>query len=159
YGLIPLGSIGMTVTSALLSMHGLEFVSLLIGLAALGFFGGFFIVPVSALLQRRPHPENKGGVLASANLTSFIGVFAAAAVYVLLRKLGLSVENMFLAGAVMTLGVTVYTMKLLPDAFARFVLWGLTHTVYRIKVSGRDNVPVRGGALLVCNHLSFVDAL
>lgn len=159
YGLIPLGSVGMTITAALLSAHGIGFGGLMAGLATLGFFGGFFIVPVSALLQRRPHPTNKGGVLAAANLTSFIGVFAAAGVYVGLRKAGLSVEGIFLAGAVMTLGATVYTMKLLPDAFARFVLWALTHTIYRIKVSGRENVPVRGGALLVCNHLSFVDAL
>jgi acyl-[acyl-carrier-protein]-phospholipid O-acyltransferase/long-chain-fatty-acid--[acyl-carrier-protein] ligase len=159
YGLIPLGSVGMTITSALLSTHGLGFAGLFAGLASLGFFGGFFIVPVSALLQRRPNAQNKGGVLASANLTSFIGVFVAAGVYVFLRKLGLTVEAVFLAGAVMTLAVTVYTMKLLPDAFARFILWALTHTIYRIKVSGRENIPVRGGALLVCNHLSFVDAL
>jgi acyl-[acyl-carrier-protein]-phospholipid O-acyltransferase/long-chain-fatty-acid--[acyl-carrier-protein] ligase len=159
YGLIPLGSIGMTITAALLSIPGLTFVPLSIGLAALGFFGGFFIVPVSALLQRRPDPKNKGGVLASANLTSFIGVFVAAGVYLLLRKVGLTVESVFLAGAVMTLAATIYTLWILPDAFARFVLWALTHTIYRIKVTGRENIPQRGGALLVCNHLSFVDAL
>jgi acyl-[acyl-carrier-protein]-phospholipid O-acyltransferase/long-chain-fatty-acid--[acyl-carrier-protein] ligase len=159
YGLIPLGSVGMTVTAALLGLHGLSFAALLAGLAALGFFGGFFIVPVSALLQRRPDPKNKGGVLASANLTSFIGVFAAAGVYVLLRKVGLSVQSVFLAGAVMTLATTIYTMWLLPDAFARFVLWALTHTFYRIKVTGRENVPSHGGAMLVSNHLSLIDSL
>jgi acyl-[acyl-carrier-protein]-phospholipid O-acyltransferase/long-chain-fatty-acid--[acyl-carrier-protein] ligase len=158
YGLIPLGLVGMTITSAILSLP-LGFAGLLVGLAALGFFGGFFIVPVSALLQRRPDPKNKGGVLATANLTSFMGVFAAAGVYVALRKLGLTVQGVFLAGAAMTLATTIYTLRLLPDSFARFVLWAMTHTVYRIKVIGREYVPVRGGAMLVSNHLSLVDGL
>ena len=159
YGLIPLGSVGMTVAAALLAIHGLTFHGLMAGLAALGFFGGFFIVPVSALLQRRPDPKNKGGVLAAANLTSFIGMFAAAAAYLALRQVGFTPETVFLAGAAMTLATTIYTLRILPDSFARFVLWAMTNTVYRIKATGRENVPVRGGALLVANHVSLVDAL
>jgi 1-acyl-sn-glycerol-3-phosphate acyltransferase len=159
YGLIPLGSVGMTITATILSLHGLTFAALLAGLAALGFFGGFFIVPICALLQRRPDRKDKGGVLAAANLTSSIGTFAAAGVYYLLRQAGVSVESIFLAGAAMTLAAAIYTLRILPDAFARFVLWALTHTIYRIKVTGRENIPVRGGALLVANHVSHVDAL
>ena len=59
----------------------------------------------------------------------------------------------------MTLGATIYVLWLLPDSFVRFVLWCLTHTLYRIRVDGRDNIPPKGGALFVCNHLSLVDAL
>jgi acyl-[acyl-carrier-protein]-phospholipid O-acyltransferase/long-chain-fatty-acid--[acyl-carrier-protein] ligase len=59
----------------------------------------------------------------------------------------------------MTLAATVYVLWLLPDSLLRLILWALTHTVYRIRVEGRDNIPAKGGALFVCNHLSFVDAM
>src|SRR5262249_23695901 len=60
---------------------------------------------------------------------------------------------------VLTIGTTVYVITLLPDALARLIVWFLVHTLYRIRVEGRNNIPARGGALFVCNHLSLVDAL
>ena len=66
--------------------------------------------------------------------------------------------GIFLDGAILTLVTTAYSIYLLPDSLLRFVLWVATHSVYRIRVEGRENVPERGGALLVCNHMSFVDA-
>jgi len=160
YGLIPLGSIGLTALSAVLWLPGLAFYGFATGLAFLGFFGGFYIVPISALLQQRPASENKGGVLAAANLTSFIGIFLASGVYFLLAtKARLTPSGIFLAGALMTLAGTIYLLFLLPDSLVRFVLWLLTHSLYRIRVAGRENIPQKGGALFVCNHFSMVDAL
>jgi acyl-[acyl-carrier-protein]-phospholipid O-acyltransferase/long-chain-fatty-acid--[acyl-carrier-protein] ligase len=46
-----------------------------------------------------------------------------------------------------------------PMAFVRALLWVLTHTVYRVRLVGLENVPKTGGALLVCNHLSYIDWL
>jgi acyl-[acyl-carrier-protein]-phospholipid O-acyltransferase/long-chain-fatty-acid--[acyl-carrier-protein] ligase len=158
YGLVPLGAFGLSVWSALLALPGLSLNGALAGLALLGFFGGFFIVPVSALLQHRPDREKKGEVLAAANLLSFVGVFLASGAYYLLADVaGLTPRHIFLAGGVFTLAGAVYALTLLPDAFIRFVLWALTSTVYRIRVEGRDYVPEKGGALFVCNHVSFVD--
>src|SRR5712692_7406615 len=158
YGLIPLGAIGMTVFGFLLSRRGLTTGHVRANLALLGFFGGFFAVPILALIQHRPAPERKGGVIAAANLLSFVGVFLAAGAYYLLRFY-LNPAGIFLAGAVMTLLATAFALFLLPDSLLRLVLWLLTHSIYRIKVEGRDNIPERGGALFVCNHMSMVDAL
>ena len=74
YGLIPLGALGITTFGFLLAAPGHTFVQRLLLLAALGFFGGFFIVPISALLQHRPEEQHRGGVLAAANLLSFVGI-------------------------------------------------------------------------------------
>jgi len=160
YGLIPLGAIGMTVFGFLLSRHGLTLGHVAANLALLGFFGGFFAVPINALIQHRPIPERKGGVIAAANLLSFVGVFLAAGAYYLLAS-GFHARpgGIFLAGAGMTLVATLYAVYFLPDALLRLLLWLLTHSIYRIKVEGRDNIPERGGALFVANHMSFVDAL
>src|SRR5215472_15640371 len=160
YGLIPLGAFGMTVMAALVGGLQHTFPTALITLAGLGIFGGFFAVPVNALIQHRPAADKKGGVIAAANLLSFIAGAGASGMYYLLTRFGhLNARGVFLAGAVFTLAGTIYVLYLLPDWFLRLILFFLTHTLYRIKVVGRDNVPEKGGALFVCNHMSFVDVL
>ncbi|HOX56831.1 MAG TPA: acyl-[ACP]--phospholipid O-acyltransferase [Candidatus Paceibacterota bacterium] len=160
YGLVPLGSVGITVFAAVLWHPELSFGQILATVTALGFFGGFFIVPIAAILQHRPAKGEKGAMLAAANLLSSAGLFVAAGVYwVLAVGLQLGPRGVFVMGALMTLAATVYLVWLLPDALLRFVLWLLTQTVYRIQVNGRENIPGKGGALFVCNHLSLVDAL
>jgi acyl-[acyl-carrier-protein]-phospholipid O-acyltransferase/long-chain-fatty-acid--[acyl-carrier-protein] ligase len=159
-GLIPLGAMGLTICAALMGRPASSLGGAAVNLALLGFFGGFYIVPISATLQHRPAPDQKGGVLAAANLISFIGIAAGAALYwVLSSALKLSPPEIFLVVAGLTLAAAVYLLTLLPEALLRFVLWCLTNTIYRIRIVGRDNIPAKGGALFVANHLSFADAL
>ena len=160
YGLIPLGAVGMTVFSVFLYHPGQTLLSSLIHLSLLGFFGGFFAVPVGALIQHRPAPDHKGGVIAAANLLSFVGIFLAAGAYWLFSSgFHQTPAGIFLDGALLTLFATIYSVVLLPDSLLRLVLWMLTHSLYRIRVEGRDNIPETGGALFVSNHMSFVDAM
>ncbi|MGD1210206.1 MAG: acyl-[ACP]--phospholipid O-acyltransferase [Candidatus Acidiferrales bacterium] len=159
YGLIPLGAVGMTVFGALLYSPRPTLWVAGTHLAFLGFFGGVFAVPLGALIQHRPRPEHKGGVIAAANLLSFVGIFIAAGAYYLFSSVfHQTARGIFLDGAILTLVTTAYSIYLLPDSLLRFVLWLATHSVYRIRVEGRENIPERGGALFVCNHMSFVDA-
>jgi len=188
YGLIPLGAVGMTIFGALLyfrapadflagllqrlgSGTSLRFAGSIISVAViwarlrifdlglLGVSGGLFAVPLGALIQHRPKPEEKGGVIAAANLVSFIGIALASGAYYVFRDIfHQTPEGIFLDGAILTLVTTAYSIYLLPDSLLRFVLWAATHSVYRIRVEGRENIPERGGALFVSNHMSFVDA-
>ena len=189
YGLIPLGAVGMTIFGALLYFRAPgEFLATLLqnivahtavpilgrivsvaaawarlrifDLGLLGFFGGLFAVPLGALIQHRPRPEQKGGVIAAANLVSFIGIaLASGAYYIFTDVFHQSPAGIFLDGAILTLVTTAYSIYLLPDSLVRFVLWVATHSIYRIHVEGRENIPETGGALFVSNHMSFVDAL
>jgi acyl-[acyl-carrier-protein]-phospholipid O-acyltransferase / long-chain-fatty-acid--[acyl-carrier-protein] ligase len=160
YGLIPLGSAGLTVFAVALGWPGLSFLTFAVLLALLGFFGGFFIVPIAALLQHRPDKEKRGGVLAAANLLSFVGIFLASGAYYLMATVAhLSPSQIFLASAALTFAGTIYVVILLPDALLRFGLWAITNTLYRIRVDGRENIPAKGGALFVCNHVSWMDAI
>jgi acyl-[acyl-carrier-protein]-phospholipid O-acyltransferase / long-chain-fatty-acid--[acyl-carrier-protein] ligase len=159
YGLIPLGSLGMTALGLLLALPGLTFAQVIALLAALGFAGGFFIVPINALMQHRPEESKKGGVIAAANLLSFVGVGAASGVYYLLthsRHLGPAA--IFLGTSLATLAATGYILCLLPDSLLRLLLWLITHTLYRLDVAGREHAPAKGGALLAPNHVSIADA-
>jgi acyl-[acyl-carrier-protein]-phospholipid O-acyltransferase/long-chain-fatty-acid--[acyl-carrier-protein] ligase len=160
YGLIPLGSIGMTVLGLCLAIPNLSFRSVLSFLAVLGFFGGFFIVPVSALIQHRPEESHKGSVIGTANWLSFVGIGAASSFYyVATHFLHLNPGRIFFWSALATLGATAYVLWLLPDSLLRLFLWIATHTLYRLDVAGRENVPARGGALLAPNHVSMADAV
>jgi acyl-[acyl-carrier-protein]-phospholipid O-acyltransferase/long-chain-fatty-acid--[acyl-carrier-protein] ligase len=159
YGLIPLGSLGLTAFGSLLFLDGLTYGQVGLLLALMGFSAGFFIVPISALIQRLPPDDERGGVIAASNLLSFVGIFLSSVVYFVCAFAGLYPKGIFLASAALTVGATVYVVIILPDALLRLFLWLLTHTIYRVRVEGRDNIPARGGALFVCNHLSFVDAL
>ena len=160
YGLIPIGAIGMTVFGALLYNPGHSLQSAAWHLGLLGFFGGFFAVPLNALIQHRPRREEKGGVIAAANLLSFVGVFLAAGAYYLFASgLHQTARGIFLDGAILTAVMTIYAVYLLPDSLLRLVLWMVTHSIYRIRVEGRENIPETGGALFVANHMSLVDAL
>jgi acyl-[acyl-carrier-protein]-phospholipid O-acyltransferase/long-chain-fatty-acid--[acyl-carrier-protein] ligase len=120
YRLIPVGAFGMTLFGFLVSLHGLGIWPVRTDLALLGFFGGFYAVPLNALIQHRPAPEQKGGVIAAANLLSFVGIFLAAGIYFLFATVAhLHPGQIFLAGAIMTVVATFYAVFLLPDSKAR----------------------------------------
>jgi len=160
YGLIPLGAIGMTCTGLVLGgmQHDLAGSAALLGI--LGLWAGFFAVPVNALIQHRPAEKDKGGIIAAANLLSFVGVALSAGVYyVFTAFIHLDSRGVIVAASIITGVGTVYVLTLLPEWLGRLLLFFFTHTVYRVKVVGRDNFPEKTGALLVSNHMSFVDAL
>ena len=158
YGLIPLGSIGMTCTGLALGImpHGMAGSAVLLGM--LGFWAGFFAVPVNALIQHRPAEQDKGGIIAAANLLSFVGIAISSGVYfVFTAYVHLNPRGVIVAASCITAFSTAYVLYLLPEWFGRLILFFATRTVYRVRVIGRDNFPEKTGALLVCNHMSFVD--
>jgi acyl-[acyl-carrier-protein]-phospholipid O-acyltransferase / long-chain-fatty-acid--[acyl-carrier-protein] ligase len=160
YGLVPYGAFGLSIVSALLAVPGWSVNAALVWLALMGFAGGFFIVPVSAILQHEPEPSKKGEVLAAANWLSFVGVFLASGAYYLLADVfNMSPCPIFLLGGVVTFAGAIFVLVLSPDSFVRAVLWLVTHTIYRVRVDGLENLPRRGGVLLICNHVTFVDWL
>jgi len=115
--LVPVGALGMALLSFLVSRNGLGLWQVRIELCLLGIFGGFYAVPLNALIQHRPAPEHKGGVIAAANLLSFVGVLVSAGVYFLLStQMQLSPGQIFLAGAFMTLAATIYAFFLPPES-------------------------------------------
>jgi acyl-[acyl-carrier-protein]-phospholipid O-acyltransferase/long-chain-fatty-acid--[acyl-carrier-protein] ligase len=124
YGLVPLGALGMTLFGFLVSRSGLSIWQVRFDLTFLGFFGGFYAVPLNALIQHRPAPEHKGGVIAASSLLSFVGIFLAAGAYFALSSLAhFNAAQIFLTGAVMTLAATFYSVFLLPDSIRRLRRW------------------------------------
>jgi acyl-[acyl-carrier-protein]-phospholipid O-acyltransferase/long-chain-fatty-acid--[acyl-carrier-protein] ligase len=161
YGLVPLGALGITVTSAIMGLNGFGFFGSCVMLGLLGAAAGFYAVPVNALVQHRPDRSQKGAVLGVSAFLTSVGTLLAAGVYYLATSplIGMDSRGMFVAASIITLAASVYAIWLVPDSLLRLVVWLFTHSVYRLRIVGRDNIPDKGGALFVCNHVSFVDAL
>ncbi len=159
-GLVPLGAMGLSIFSISLGLvsHSYE---LAIGVMfLLGFSCGFYVVPLNTLIQQKSPSDRRGQVLATNNVLTFLSILSGSIfLYVLRDFVHLNAAQIFIVTGIVTIAATLYTFSILPYALVRFVMWMLTHTLYRIKVLNRNNVPEKGGALLVSNHVSYVDAL
>jgi hypothetical protein len=175
-GLVPFGSIGLTLFGIDLwlaaeghALHGpqtlLEFARdpthwrMLADLALLGIFGGFYIVPLYALVQTRSDPAHRSRIIAGNNILNAAFIVAAAAIAIGLFAAGLTIPQLILVTALLNAAVAVYIFRLVPEFLMRFLVWMLVHSVYRLEKTGLERIPDEGPALIVANHVSFVDAL
>ena len=177
-GLVPLGSIGMTV--CLLDLYFehpaahapgtalLTWTQFLVGggwgvaldCALIGVFGGLFIVPLYALILSRSAESHRARIIACNNiLNAGFMVIAALLAIVWFELLHLTIPQLFILAAVLNAIVATYIYTLVPEFLMRFLSWVFVNIMYRIKVRGLENIPETGAALIVCNHVSFMDAL
>ena len=159
YGLIPLGAILMATISLLMALLSPQFYGLLVWMTLLGVASGFIVVPLNALIQWRSPADRRGAVIAMTNVFVFGGIFTGSVSATILAKLQLSPETILLVGSLALVASTTWALWLLPDALLRLGLILVTHSAYRLRILGRENVPQEGGVLLTPNHVSFVDAL
>src|SRR4029453_9619841 len=156
-GLVPLGSIAMGVCLGLVALSAPSYSLTAAPLVLLGFSAGLFAVPLNALLQHRSGKEEKGQLIATNNFMNTLGIFLAAGIHWFLKApLQLSPDTIISLIGLLTIGGTLVILYFIPDYFVSFVLWLFTHTLYRIQIVGEQNIPPRGPALLVSNHVSFV---
>lgn len=179
-GLVPLGSIGMSLFCVDLYFAGrpevvlthlapnftawdfvqnIQGLHVLSDLLLLAIFSGFYIVPLNALIQDRSEPSHRSRVIAGNNILNALFMVTTAIMLVVLMKLGFTIPHIFLVLAGLNGLVAVYIYTLVPEFLIRFIAWILAHILYRLEVVGEENIPEKGAALVVCNHVSFVDWL
>jgi len=175
-GLVPFGSIGLSLFAIDLyfasrnlqpgGLAGIEhFVSvpahwrIVADLVLLGVFGGFYIVPLYALIQERSDPAYRSRFIAANNILNALFMVASAGIALGLLKAGLSIPALFLATGLMNAVVAIYIYSLVPEFMMRFLAWLLIHSLYRVDKQGLEQVPDEGSCVIVCNHVSFVDAI
>ncbi len=175
-GLVPLGAIGLTVFGVDLyfarpdavDVHGLAVMAfiasdgawrILLDLAMIGVFGGFYIVPLFALIQSRSPREDLSRVIAANNLLNALFMVVASGLALALFALGLNVPEVLLVTAILNALVAAHIFRLVPEFLMRFISWVIISVLYRLRVAGVERVPEEGAALIVCNHVSFMDAL
>jgi acyl-[acyl-carrier-protein]-phospholipid O-acyltransferase/long-chain-fatty-acid--[acyl-carrier-protein] ligase len=157
YGLIPLGALGVAIILSSLGFLAPSFAATLILMVVLGTSSALIFVPLNALIQWRAPAERRGSVIAFENTCVFTGILLGSLGAGALAAGGVSTTGIFLATAAFTVLGTVWAMWLLPVALLRTVLVILTNSIYRLRIVGHEHVPKSGGALLVPNHVSFID--
>jgi len=175
-GLVPFGSLGLTgfaldlafasPDSPAATMIGpAQFMAqegswrILFDLAGLGVFGGFFVVPLYALVQQRAKPELLSRVIGANSILNALFMVAASLFGALMLARGVSVVELLAVTAVLNAVVALYIYGLVPEFLLRFLAWVLIRPIYRLRTAGLENIPERGPALLICNHISFVDPI
>jgi len=175
-GLVPFGAIGLTLfgldlyfaspASPGIDVGALDFLfnsanlRISLDLLLIGIFGGFYIVPLYALVQERASPEHRSRVIAGLNiLNALFMVIAAVMAMLVLGPAGFSIPELFLMTATLNAVVAIYIFTLVPEFLMRFLVWMLIHTIYRVSVKGIDNIPAEGPVIVASNHVSYADPL
>lgn len=177
-GLVPFGSFGLTLFGLLWWWHSGDVPAgevphdwlallgmgqawwILLSIVGLGVFGGFYIVPLYALIQARTPEDQRARVIAANNiLNALFMVVSAIITIVLLSVAKLSIPQLFLVVSLLNVVVNAYIFRIVPEFTMRFLIWLLSHSMYRVEHRDLQCIPDEGPALLVCNHVSFVDAL
>jgi 1-acyl-sn-glycerol-3-phosphate acyltransferase len=175
-GLVPFGSIGLTLFAVDLyfalpavpspvPLTAGEFLAtpgawrILLDLGLIGLFGGFFIVPLYAMVQQRTRREAMSRVIGANSILNALFMVVAAVFGAALLQAGIGIAALLLLTGILNVLVAAYIYRLVPEFLLRFLAWLLVNVVCRLDKHGLDNIPERGPALLVCNHVSFADAL
>ncbi len=175
-GLVPFGSIGLTVFAAdlylaqptplqaasatfseLLSQAGS--LRILFDLTMIGVFGGLYSVPLYALMQKRAERKQLSRIIAANNILNSIFMVTATGVAIALLAAGLSIPELFLTLAILNALVATYIYGLLPEFLMRFLAWVIISVFYRVRLDGADRIPDKGPAIVVCNHVSYMDPI
>lgn len=176
-GLVPLGSIGLTIfgvdlyfassleTSASTLIDTTEFLHVtgsgrvMFDIVMLGVFGGLYTVPLYSLIQQRSEAKHRARIIACNNILNAVFMVAASSLAIGLLALDFSIPQLFLITALLNAAVGIYIYRLVPEFMMRFIVWLLIHSVYRVHKEGLEQIPDDGPAVLICNHVSYVDAL
>jgi len=187
-GLVPLGSIGISVfgldlffvgvpqfvknavaknvasdPDKLLSVtqfiHHSTGIRIALDLFLLAIFSGFFTVPLYTLIQQRADAARRSRVIAGNNILNALFMVLSSVTLMALFALQLTIPQVFLVLSLLNVAVAVYIYRLLPEFLFRFIAWIITNVMYRLKITGQQNIPSEGPVLLVANHVSFVDWL
>ena len=173
-GLVPFGAIGMsafsidlffaarglppsagyTIATFLAQPHHWRLIA---DLALLALFAGLYSVPMYALVQLRSAPTHRARIIAANNILNALFMIASALIVLVMLSSGFSITQVFLTTGILNAVVALYIFLLVPEYLLRFVAFVVARIVYRFKVRGDEHIPTAGAAILVSNHVSFID--
>ena len=178
-GLVPLGSIGISLFAVDLAFSGWRFTAPLEGplLTVAGFlrapggphvlfdlfmiavFSGFYTVPLMTFIQQRSAASERSRVIAGNNILNALLMVLSSLMLVAMMASGISIPGIFLTLALLNVAVAMYIYTVIPEFLLRFVAWCLTNVLYRMRVEHPERIPPEGAAVLAANHVTFVDWL
>lgn len=175
-GLVPFGTIGMTIFTVDLALRGGgghpaggpllgvgEFWAspsgprILLDLLGIAVFSGFYTVPLYTMIQERTPKESRSRVVAGNNIMNALFMVASAAMLIGFAQAGLTGPSVFLVLGLMNAAVALFIYDTIPEFWLRFMIWMLAKVMYRLRVVGAEHLPIKGAAVVIANHVTFVD--
>lgn len=175
-GLVPIGALGLTLFGGdiyfsqtlaqdqaligpMIFIRESSNIRVMIDIVMIGVSGGIYIVPLYSLVQQRSELKKRARIIAANNVLNALFMVVAAAYALFILSTGVTVSTLFLIIAIMNAVVALFIFKLVPEFIMRLLIWLVIHTVYRVDKKYLERIPDEGPAVLICNHVSFVDAL
>ena len=175
-GLVPFGAIGMSVFGFELYLASESYVNtgavdlwrfieqtgsvrILFDIVMLGIFGGLYVVPLFAVIQTRCDPQHLSRTIAGMNILNALFMVVASLTASAMLVRGFTIPQLFMATAILNAIVAVYIFSVVPEFLMRFIAWILIQTVYKVKTVNAAVIPEQGAGVLVCNHVSYMDAI
>lgn len=175
-GLVPIGSLGLTLfgidiffTNTVVDVKELiapsvfassgNNIRVMVDIFMLGVFGGIYIVPLYALVQQRSEAKKRARIIAANNILNALFMVVATGFSIFALSSGLNIAELFLVIALMNAAVALWIFMLVPEFIMRLLVWLLIHSIYQVKKTDLEKIPDEGGCVLICNHVSFIDAL
>ncbi len=157
YGLAHPGMTDTGILTFLSSWTGLRVVFDMVAVAA---FGGFFTVPLYAILQSQSEDETRSTAIAGSNIIAALMMVAVSLASSLATGAGFDVVSVLAVLGAINIGVAIYVVKLLPDE----VIKALGATTVRFLFGAKvENIEAYGDgsapAVVIANHTSFLDAI
>ncbi len=156
-GMIPIGGIGMTICLLVLGFAQVSLTTFIVLITTTAFFSGFFKVPLNAWIQERVPSDQLPKMLAYNNNVLFLFILISAGIFNAVTSFGNSYQ-VFQLTAIITAIITLVILFRIPALMVRFVFFITANLLYKVKIHGRENLPTESGALLICNHISLLDA-
>ncbi|MES2071394.1 MAG: MFS transporter [Pseudomonadota bacterium] len=175
-GLVPFGSIGLSLFGFDLYLASEAYAGtaavdwllfwqqagsgrVLLDIVLIGIFGGLYIVPLFALIQTRCDPKHLSRTIAGMNIMNALFMVVATGFAIAMLKMNFTIPQIFMATAVLNAVVAIYIFSLVPEFLMRFIAWLVIHTIHRVRGVNTERIPESGPAVLVCNHVSYMDAI
>ena len=178
-GLVPLGSIGISIFAIDLAFSGWRFVAptegvlltiaqylrqtggvhVLIDLFMIAVFSGFYTVPLMTFIQQRSASAERSRVIAGNNILNALLMVLSSLMLVVMLSAEFSIPGIFLTLAVLNIAVAIYIYTVIPEFLLRFAAWCLANIIYRVRVEHPEHIPAHGATVLAANHISFIDSL
>lgn len=175
-GLVPIGAIGLSVFTAdlyflqptvvhvknldvLTVLSQTHYLKILTRLVLLGIFSGLYTVPLYAYIQDRSPLQHRARVIAATNILNALFMVLVAVFVITLIHLGFTIPELFLIVALLNACITIYIFRKAPEFIVRLCIWFIVNVMYRLTITGLDNLPAKGAVIYACNHVSFVDVL
>ena len=175
-GLVPIGALGLslfgidiyfgqsqasgnTLIAPMVFLSNSSNLRVMFDIVMLGISGGLYIVPLYALIQQRSNPKKRSRIIAANNVLNALFMVVAAIYGMIALSSGINISTLFLIMAIMNAAIVLFIFKLVPEFILRLLIWLVIHILYRVRQIDLDKIPDTGPAVLICNHVSFVDAL